>query len=331
MSFTVTGDVSDPSSFDRNALAALPQATQTDTFTSGGKPVTDTFTGPTLQNVLTASGGIKTNPAIKNDVLRHYIVVTGADGYKVVVSAGEIAPRFGNKQDLTAISDTKGQLPGNDGVARLTSPGDKAGGRYVSQITNVQVSEAPEQQGTGGGRTSSFDVRGHVSNPQTDNLQSLQSLTAYTTTATYTAGSTPVTDTYTGALLWDVLRQSDIITDPIVKNDILRDYVVATGSDGYQVVFSLGELSPTFGNEGILVAYSDTDGQLGPSGSSGFARLVVPGDIAGGRYVSNLASLTVYSISAVPLPSSSPLFGAALVALAGLGYGVKRKKATAVA
>ncbi|MDX7951490.1 hypothetical protein P7D22_09955 [Lichenihabitans sp. Uapishka_5] len=37
------------------------------------------------------------------------------------------------------------------------------------------------------------------------------------------------------------------------------------------------------------------------------------------------------TLSAVPLPSSLPLFGAALLALGGIGYGAKRKKAAATA
>ena len=37
------------------------------------------------------------------------------------------------------------------------------------------------------------------------------------------------------------------------------------------------------------------------------------------------------SLSAVPLPASAPMFGAALLGLAGLGYAAKRKKAAAAA
>jgi hypothetical protein len=58
-------------------------------------------------------------------------------------------------------------------------------------------------------------------------------------------------------------------------------------------VISLGEIDPVFGNQPDLVAYADTAGQLGPGGSDGALRLVVPGDHAGGRYVSNLVSLQV--------------------------------------
>ena len=37
------------------------------------------------------------------------------------------------------------------------------------------------------------------------------------------------------------------------------------------------------------------------------------------------------SVSSVPLPASAPMFGAALVALGAVGYGMKRKKAAAAA
>jgi len=85
-----------------------------------------------------------------------------------------------------------------------------------------------------------------VNTDLTFNLSSLEALTPHTATVTYMAGSTSVTDTYTGALLWDVFTQAGIETDPNIKNDILRMVMTVTGSDGYQVAFSGGELSPTF-------------------------------------------------------------------------------------
>ena len=63
------------------------------------------------------------------------------------------------------------------------------------------------------------------------------------------------------------------------------------------------------------MAYEDTGGQLGPDGPSGFARMVVPGDIAGGRYVSNLVELAVFDGS-VPEPRGFALFITAVLALA---------------
>jgi hypothetical protein len=52
------------------------------------------------------------------------------------------------------------------------------------------------------------------------------------------------------------------------------------------------------------VAYQDTGGQLGPGGADGALRLIVPGDVAGGRYVSNLVSLQVIDATAAAHLSS---------------------------
>ena len=65
---------------------------------------------------------------------------------------------------------------------------------------------------------------------------------------------------------------------------------VATGNDGYKALVSLGEIDPGFGNKAALVAYA-INGEL--LGTSGMARLVVPGEIKQSRSVSNLASIEV--------------------------------------
>jgi hypothetical protein len=105
-----------------------------------------------------------------------------------------------------------------------------------------------------------------------------------------------VSDTYTGVGLWNLLSDAGGVHVTAAKNDILSKYVVATGADGYSAVFSLGEIDPMFGNQPVLVAYADESRQLGPGGSDGLARMVVPGDHAGGRYVSDLVDLQVGSL-----------------------------------
>lgn len=317
--FTLTGLVAVPQTYDTAGLQALPQTTQTVTFLSGSTPRTDTFTGPSLWNVLQNAGGIVVDNTTRNGVLRNYIVVTGSDGYKAVISAGEIAPNFGNRPDQVAIAAQSGSLPSPDGFARVTTPGDVRGGRYVSNVASIDVGVAPLQAGTGGGQTSSLVVQGQVATQVTFDKAALQALAAHTTTVSYLSGQTTVQNTFTGALLWDVLAEAGIITDPTIRNDILRLGVIATGSDGYQVMFSLGELSPNFGNNPVLVAYDDAAGGL--AGGDGFARLVVPGDVRGGRYVSNLVSLTVFDATAVPEPASLALLAGGLVAL-----GVARRR-----
>jgi hypothetical protein len=105
-----------------------------------------------------------------------------------------------------------------------------------------------------------------------------------------------------------------IVTNPAIKNDILNYYVLATGSDGYEAIFSLGELDPMSGGTGVpdLIAYMENGA---PLGADGFTRVVVPGDDFGGRYVSNLVSLQVID-AVVPEPGSLWLFATSLLAMA---------------
>ncbi|HVC62873.1 MAG TPA: hypothetical protein VND19_21230 [Acetobacteraceae bacterium] len=317
LQFTLSGDIVTPGTYDLASLSALPPTTQTVTYASAGKPVTDTYTGTNPWTLLNAAGGITPMPGAKNSTLRNYVVAVGSDGYQAVFSGGEINPKFGNQPDLVAYADTGGQLgPGGpQGFARMVVPGDTAGGRYVSNIVDLHVGAAPSLPGTGGGVSSQFTLTGGVAHPGTYGLANLMSLPANTLTATYMAGSGSVTDTYIGVSLWTLLMSAGLITDPTIKNDVLRKYVVAVGSDGYEAIFSLGEIDPAFGNQPDLVAYADRGGQLGSGGPDGFARMVVPGDTAGGRYVSNLVELGVFDAS-VPEPPAISLLVTGLLATA---------------
>jgi len=268
---------------------------------AGGTPVSDTYTGITLRTLLDVAGGIDVTTA-KNDILSKYVVATGADGYKAAFSLGEIDPKFGDQPVLVATSDTAGQLgpQGSDGLARMVVPGDHAGGRYISDLVDLHVGSLSEPPLQGpGGVSDQFTVSGQVAEPATLTPITLAALDQPSIeTATFLSGSGQVSDTYTGVSLWTLLQDQGLVTDPTIKNDVLRFGVVATGSDGYCALISLGEIDPAFGNQPDLVAYADTNGQLGPGGSAGAMRLVVPGDHAGGRYISNLVDLRVVDLTA---------------------------------
>jgi hypothetical protein len=137
--------------------------------------------------------------------------------------------------------------------------------------------------------------------PTTFNLAQLQQFALAQANVTYFAAGSVVTESFTGTLLWDLLNNSPvggIVTDPTVKNDILHKIVIVTGTDCYQSAFGAGEFDPFFGGSQIMVAY-ESGGQL--LGSAGFARIVVPGDKAGGRFVSNIANIDVEDASSYPI------------------------------
>ena len=137
-------------------------------------------------------------------------------------------------------------------------------------------------------------VSGAVDHPTTYTAATLDALPQGTQTDTFASGTTSQTHTYTGPTIWNAINAAGIQTTPGIKNDILDRYVLATGSDGYRVVYSLGELDPAFGNRADLVATQETvGGKTAPLAGDGLARTTAPGDVKGGRYVANLASLTV--------------------------------------
>src|ERR1700730_12667704 len=310
--FTVTGDVISPSTYDLAGLGSLPPTTETVTFQTMNGPQTGSFTGPTLWTLLNTVG-LQT-PAVKNGVLGQYVVAQGSDGYTSLFSLGELAPHFGgsNPQVLVAYQQNGAPL-GSTGFARTVAAKDNFGGRYVSNLANLEVGTTPSNPSQGGGTTTQLSLSGAVQTPGVYTLSSLEALPATTETVTYLAGGTPVTATFTGVSIWTLLTDAGIVTDPAIKNDILNYYVLATGSDGYEAIFSLGELDPMFGGTGApdLIAYLQ-DGM--PLGADGFARVVVPGDDFGGRYVSNLVSLQVID-AVVPEPGSLWLFGTSMLAM----------------
>jgi PEP-CTERM motif-containing protein len=319
-SFTLTG-VTSPGTYTFSSLNALPQQTQTVSYLSGSTPVTATYSGPSLYSVI-ESAGWPSLPGVNNSTLRDVVVATGSDGYRVVYSNGELNPNFGNKPAIIAINQTVGGTStplGADGFARTTAPGDIRGGRYVSNLASLNVVQAPSNPSQGGGKSSSFTVSGEVAQNAIFNSSSLAALPQNT----LTVGG----DVYTGVYLWDLINSLGIITDPSVKNDILSLYVLATGSDGYEVAFSMGELNPLFGNMPDLVALT-LNGQ--PIDQNGFARIIAPNDVRRGRWVSNLVSLEVLDavspVAAIPEPSTWAMM---ILGFAGVGYMTYRRRKTA--
>lgn len=295
-SFKLTGAVDRLGSYALPDLQALPTQTEAVTFGTGRGPVSASFSGPTLWSVL-GNAGLSPVPGARNSSLRNVVVATGSDGYAAAFSGGELDPRFGGatRPNLVAYAQDGGSLE-VDGFARIVVPDDVFGGRYVSNVASLDVVQAPASSSIGGDVSSSFTLSGLIRQSGIYDLADLAALPATTQSVTFTAGGRPVSTSYTGVSLWTLLNAAGLVTDPAVRASQLRQYVVATGSDGYAATFSLGELNPALGGAvPDLVAYAE-NGQ--PLGAEGFARLVVPGDLAGGRYVSNLVSLQVLDATA---------------------------------
>jgi DMSO/TMAO reductase YedYZ molybdopterin-dependent catalytic subunit len=96
---------------------------------------------------------------------------------------------------------------------------------------------------------------------------------------------------YEGVPLREILAKAGAPLGKQLRGKALATYVIAKAKDGYQVVFTLGELDPEFGNEQIIVA-DQRDGKP-LFGYQGPLRLVCPHDKAGARSVRMLETLEV--------------------------------------
>jgi hypothetical protein len=94
--------------------------------------------------------------------------------------------------------------------------------------------------------------------------------------------------TYTGVPLANLLTQLGVPDKPRGKD--FRLYLVAEGSDGYQVVYSVGEVTPDVHDATVIVA--DTmDGK--PLTEDGPLKLVATGEKRPARWVRNLVGIRV--------------------------------------
>ena len=100
-------------------------------------------------------------------------------------------------------------------------------------------------------------------------------------------------ENYSGVRLSDLLTKLGAPLGQQLHGTALKSYVVATGSDGYQAVFSLAEVDPSFHPGEVVVA--DTMNGIPLDGKTGPFRLVVSEDKRPARSVRNLVSIELKS------------------------------------
>jgi DMSO/TMAO reductase YedYZ molybdopterin-dependent catalytic subunit len=112
--------------------------------------------------------------------------------------------------------------------------------------------------------------------------------------ATVRIGGSAKETVYEGVWLHEVLKKAGVPLGGDLRGKALTSYVLAEAQDGYQVVFSLAELDPTFIDSEILLA--DTANGQPLSGAQGRFRLVAPKEKHGSRSVHLLTKLEVVQV-----------------------------------
>lgn len=99
---------------------------------------------------------------------------------------------------------------------------------------------------------------------------------------------TKADETYSGVPLIALLTPLGVSDKPRGKQ--LRLYVVASGSDGYEVVYAIGEVTPDVHDATVMVADTE-DGK--PVAADGPLKLVATGEKRPARWVRNLVAIDV--------------------------------------
>ena len=144
------------------------------------------------------------------------------------------------------------------------------------------------------GASGTLAVSGAVKTPLTLTKADLQALPR----TSVTLDDHGTKQVYGGVLVSEILTRAGGPIGAELKSGALATYVLASAADGYQVLFSIGELDPALSGSEIIVADTADGGPL--SEAQGPLRIVVPRDKRGARSVRMLQRLEV-----VRLPPSA--------------------------
>jgi len=136
----------------------------------------------------------------------------------------------------------------------------------------------------------SIAVTGAVPQPLTLTAADMANMTR----TSVTMKNNGIETVYEGVLLSDVLKKAGMKLGEALRGPTLASYVLASASDGYQVLFSVGELDPEMTDGQFLVADKANGKPL--FGETGAFRLVIPKDKRGARSVRLLTKLEVVQL-----------------------------------
>lgn len=242
------------------------------------------------------------SPTNHNWIEVDYILVTGQNGKRVLYSVGELDPRFGNETVTLTSNKNKNDY-------------DLAGaGREVKKVSTIDIVHAFTNIKSVPNDVHPYSPTLIVSGvgiiPRTYGLADLQAMTQVTFNAS--SSTTNTKGIWVGPTLLDVLHASGAD----VKD--MDSYIIVQATDGYATLLSMYEVTHRTGKCPLtsvecplpLLAIKDTLGNSLNNGTSthsepasgatckdgGFARTVLPKDIAAGGWISNTAQIILYKV-----------------------------------
>jgi DMSO/TMAO reductase YedYZ molybdopterin-dependent catalytic subunit len=134
----VTGAVPHALTLNRDEVANMPHQS----VTASAHDQSGRFDGVLLIDFLKRAG-VPTGDAIRGRELAKYVVVTGADGYRVVFALADLDTAFTDRTVLLADKRNGATLAENALPYQLIVAGEERPARWVRQVVSIEVLEAP--------------------------------------------------------------------------------------------------------------------------------------------------------------------------------------------
>jgi len=131
----VGGDVPSPRTVTASDLAALPRRTAR---VQEHQQAPADYQGVRLEDLL-AQAGMELGPALRGPALAQYILISAADGYRVVLAVAEADSDFTDREIILADRKDGAPLDSYEGPCRLLVIGEKRPARWVRQVTRIEV------------------------------------------------------------------------------------------------------------------------------------------------------------------------------------------------
>jgi DMSO/TMAO reductase YedYZ molybdopterin-dependent catalytic subunit len=165
--------------------------------------------------------------------------------------------------------------------------------KYLFFVCTFALLTHVRAQSAGPGATSgppapTVTVTGEVSTPLTLSAADLSSMPRTTAVAKDKQG---VPHTFSGVALAEIFKKAGVTIGPQLRGKNLAKYVLVSCADGYQVVFSLGELDSSFTDRVVILADQEEGKPL--SEATGPYRIVVPGDKKPARNCFKVISIAI--------------------------------------
>jgi DMSO/TMAO reductase YedYZ molybdopterin-dependent catalytic subunit len=136
----VTGAVPHPLTLSRDAITGLPHQS----VTASSHDQSGRYDGVPVIELLRRAG-VPTGDAIRADELAKCVVVTGADGYRVVFALAELDAAFTQRIVLLADKRDGAALPENALPYQLIVPGEARPARWVRQVVSIEGVQIPRK------------------------------------------------------------------------------------------------------------------------------------------------------------------------------------------